>query len=147
MKDTGLNSGFMILQYTSAALVSENKGLCFPSSADSIPTSLGQEDHVSMGSIGGRKALRVIDNLEKILAIELLCAAQALDFRKPLKSSKVLADVHNTIREKIDFAEEDRIFSIDIEKAILLIKDREILSTAAIHSDSYSEYDNLFEAY
>ena len=79
MEDTGLNSGFMILQYTSAALVSENKGLCFPSSADSIPTSLGQEDHVSMGSIGGRKALRVIDNLEKVLAIELLCAAQAFD--------------------------------------------------------------------
>jgi histidine ammonia-lyase len=147
MKDTGLNSGFMILQYTSAALVSENKGLCFPSSADSIPTSLGQEDHVSMGSIGGRKALRVIDNLEKILAIELLCAAQALDFRKPLKSSEVLDDVHDTIREQIAFAEEDRIFSIDIEKAIQLIKDRALLETASFHSDSFSEYDNLFESY
>ncbi len=147
MKDTGLNSGFMILQYTSAALVSENKGLCFPSSADSIPTSLGQEDHVSMGSIGGRKALRVIDNLEKILAIELLCAAQALDFRKPLKSSEVLDDVHDTIREKIAFAEEDRIFSIDIEKAIVLIKKRKLLATVSYHCDSYSEHDNLFESY
>ena len=147
MEDTGLNSGFMILQYTSAALVSENKGLCFPSSADSIPTSLGQEDHVSMGSIGGRKALRVIDNLEKILAIELLCAAQAFDFRKPLKSSEVLDDVHDTIREKIDFATEDRIFSVDIEKAIQLIKERELLSTAAFHVDTYSEYDDLFESY
>jgi histidine ammonia-lyase len=147
MKDTGLNSGFMILQYTSAALVSENKGLCFPSSADSIPTSLGQEDHVSMGSIGGRKALRVIDNLEKILAIELLCAAQALDFRKPLKSSEVLDDVHDTIREKIAFAEEDRIFSIDIEKAIGLIKKRKLLTTVSYHCDSYSEHDNLFESY
>jgi histidine ammonia-lyase len=137
----------MILQYTSAALVSENKGLCFPSSADSIPTSLGQEDHVSMGSIGGRKALRVIDNLEKILAIELLCAAQAFDFRKPLKSSEVLDDVHDTIREKIDFATEDRIFSVDIEKAIQLIKERELLSTAAFHVDTYSEYDDLFESY
>jgi len=147
MEDTGLNSGFMILQYTSAALVSENKGLCFPSSADSIPTSLGQEDHVSMGSIGSRKALRVIDNLEKILAIELLCAAQAFDFRKPLKSSEVLDDVHDTIREKIDFAAEDRIFSLDIEHAIQLIKDRELLATVAFHCAAYSEHDDLFESY
>ena len=77
MQNTGINSGFMLPQYTSAALVSENKSLCYPSSADSIPTSLGQEDHVSMGSISGRKALKVIANLEQILAIELLCAAQA----------------------------------------------------------------------
>lgn len=147
MEETGLNSGFMILQYTSAALVSENKGLCFPSSADSIPTSLGQEDHVSMGSIGGRKALRVIDNLEKILAIELVCAAQAFDFRKPLKSSEVLDDIHDCVRAKIDFAEEDRIFSLDIEKAIDLIKERELTSTASYHCESFSEYDNLFESY
>jgi histidine ammonia-lyase len=147
MEDTGLNSGFMILQYTSAALVSENKGLCFPSSADSIPTSLGQEDHVSMGSIGSRKALKVVDNLEKILAIELLCAAQAFDFRKPLKSSEVLDDVHDMIREKIDFATEDRIFSYDIEEAIRLIKKRKLLSTVSFHCKEYSEYDNLFESY
>ncbi len=147
MEETGLNSGFMILQYTSAALVSENKGLCFPASADSIPTSLGQEDHVSMGSIGGRKALRVIDNLEKILAIEMLCAAQAFDFRKPLKSSEVLDDVHILIREKVDFATEDRIFSTDIKKAVKLIRDRELLSTTAFHFESYSEHDELFESY
>ena len=147
MEDTGLNSGFMILQYTSAALVSENKGMCFPSSADSIPTSLGQEDHVSMGSIGGRKALRVIDNLEKILAIEMLCAAQAFDFRKPLKSSEVLDDVHGLIREKIDFATEDRIFSTDIKKAVKLIRERELLSTTSFHFESYSEHDELFESY
>jgi histidine ammonia-lyase len=78
MKDVGLNSGFMIPQYTTAALVTENKTLCFPSSADSIPTSLGQEDHVSMGSISGRKLNRVLDNLEFILAIELLSACQAI---------------------------------------------------------------------
>jgi len=137
----------MILQYTSAALVSENKGLCFPSSADSIPTSLGQEDHVSMGSIGGRKALRVIDNLEKILAIELLCAAQAFDFRKPLKSSEILDDIHDTIREKIEFASEDRIFSVDIKKAVALIRERVLLSTTSFHCESYSEYDNLFESF
>jgi len=86
MKDVGLNSGFMIPQYTTAALVTENKTLCFPASADSIPTSLGQEDHVSMGSISGRKLNRVLDNLEYIMAIELLSAAQAIEFRKPLKS-------------------------------------------------------------
>ena len=147
LKDTGLNSGFMILQYTTAALASENKGLCFPASADSIPTSLGQEDHVSMGSIGGRKALRVINNLEKILAIELLCAAQAFDFRSPLKSSKTLSDVHELIRKQIDHATEDRIFSLDIEKAIEIIKNKELLEIVNKHANSFSDYDTLFENY
>ena len=147
MKETGLNSGFMILQYTAAALVSENKGLCFPSSADSIPTSLGQEDHVSMGSIGGRKALRVIKNLERILAIELLCAAQAFDFRKPLKSSRFLDSVHDYIRETIDYAEEDRIFSLDVEKAHKIISGRHLLKMTDLHYSEFSECDNLFEAY
>src|SRR5690606_32751627 len=87
IRDAGLNSGFMIPQYTTAALASENKSLCFPSSADSIPTSLGQEDHVSMGSISGRKLNKIIDHLEYIQAIELLYAAQAMDFRRPLRSS------------------------------------------------------------
>ena len=104
MKDTGTNSGFMIVQYTAAALASENKGLCFPSSADSIPTSMGQEDHVSMGSIGSRKALQVCHNVIKILATELLCAAQAFDFRKPLKSSAILDAVHSYIRKHIDLS-------------------------------------------
>jgi histidine ammonia-lyase len=147
LKDTGLNSGFMILQYTTAALVSENKGLCFPASADSIPTSLGQEDHVSMGSIGGRKALRVINNLEKILAIELLCAAQAFDFRSPLKSSKTLSEVHELIRKHIDHTTEDRIFSIDIEKAIELIKNKNLLAIINKHTKSFSDYHILFETY
>ena len=115
MNDTGINSGYMILQYTTAALASENKGLCFPSSADSIPTSLGQEDHVSMGSIGGRKALQVIGNVEKILAIELLTAAQAFEFRKPLKSGIYLEEVHNAVRERVAFASKDRVFADDIE--------------------------------
>ncbi len=147
LKETGLNSGFMILQYTAAALVSENKGLCFPASADSIPTSLGQEDHVSMGSIGGRKALRVIDNLEKILAIELLCAAQAFDFRKPLKSSKTLDEVHQLVRKYIDHTTEDRIFSLDIEKAITLVKNRDLLTIIKKNTTSFSEFDSLFEIY
>jgi len=88
MNNVGLNSGFMIPQYTTAALVTENKTLCFPASADSIPTSLGQEDHVSMGSISGRKLNQVLDNLEYILAIELMSACQAIEFRRPLKSSE-----------------------------------------------------------
>ena len=123
MKDVGLNSGFMIPQYTTAALVSENKTLCFPASADSIPTSLGQEDHVSMGSISGRKLSRVLDNLEFILAIELLSACQAIEFRRPHKSSEILELAHDYVREYVSFAEEDRIFAEDINKVAGLIKD------------------------
>ncbi|MEO9512177.1 MAG: histidine ammonia-lyase [Flavobacteriaceae bacterium] len=127
MEDTGINSGYMILQYTSAALASENKGLCFPASADSIPTSLGQEDHVSMGSISGRKALRIIDNVEKIQAIELLTAAQAFEFRKPLKSGILLDEIHKFIRTKVSFAKNDRVFSDDIELGIEIIQKGEII--------------------
>jgi len=116
MKNVGLNSGFMIPQYTTAALVTENKTLCFPASADSIPTSLGQEDHVSMGSISGRKLSQVIDNLEYILAIELLSAAQAIEFRRPLKSSNILEFAHSYVRDYVSFANEDRIFALDVEK-------------------------------
>lgn len=123
MKDVGLNSGFMIPQYTTAALVSENKTLCYPSSADSIPTSLGQEDHVSMGSISGRKLCRVLDNLEYILAIELLSACQAIEFRRPLKSSELLEFAHGLVREFVSFAEEDRIFAEDINQVAGIIKD------------------------
>ena len=129
MKDTGINSGYMILQYTTAALASENKGLCFPSSADSIPTSLGQEDHVSMGSISGRKALQVIGNVKKILAIELLTAAQAFEFRKPMKSGIFLDEIHKEIRKKVSFAEKDRVFADDIELGIQMIEDELILSS------------------
>lgn len=122
MKDVGLNSGFMIPQYTTAALVTENKTLCYPSSADSIPTSLGQEDHVSMGSISGRKLNRVLDNLEFIMAIELLSACQAIEFRRPLKSSELLEYAHSYVREFVSFAEEDRIFAEDINKVAGIIK-------------------------
>jgi histidine ammonia-lyase len=114
MKNVGLNSGFMIPQYTTAALVTENKTLCFPASADSIPTSLGQEDHVSMGSISGRKLHQVLNNLEFILSIELMSACQAIEFRRPHKSSDILEFAHDYVREFISFAEEDRIFGDDI---------------------------------
>lgn len=127
MEDTGINSGYMILQYTTAALASENKGLCFPSSADSIPTSMGQEDHVSMGSIGARKALRVLGNLEKILAIELLTATQAFEFRKPLKSGILLDEVHKEVRKKVAFAKKDRVFADDIEQGIELVQKQTII--------------------
>ncbi|MEA1784831.1 histidine ammonia-lyase [Arenibacter sp. GZD96] len=129
MAETGINSGYMILQYTTAALASENKGLCFPSSADSIPTSLGQEDHVSMGSISGRKALQVLGNVEKILAIELLTAAQAFEFRKPLKSGIFLEEIHKEIRKKVAFAAEDRVFADDIAIGITMIQDHTLLKT------------------
>jgi histidine ammonia-lyase len=127
MKHTGLNSGFMIMQYTTAALVSENKSLCFPASADSIPTSLGQEDHVSMGSISARKTLQIVNNLEKILAIELITAAQGFDFRRPLKSGILVDEAHKLIRSHITFADSDRIFSDDIVKAIVLIQSKELI--------------------
>ena len=130
MRETGLNSGFMIPQYTTAALVSENKSLCFPASADSIPTSLGQEDHVSMGSISARKALTITANLEKILGIELLCAAQGFDFRKPLKSGAVINACHKMVREKIPFAESDHILSDEMNKAIELVKSGKLVKTA-----------------
>ena len=145
MKKAGLNSAFMMLQYTTAALASENKGLCFPASADSIPTSLGQEDHVSMGSISGRKALQVLENVEKILAIELICAAQSFDYHKPLKSSPVLESVHAFIRTKISHAEKDRVFAKDIDKAIAIIESRSILAVAAQQSDFKTDFNNLFE--
>ncbi len=127
MDNIGLNSGFMIPQYATAALVTENKTLCFPSSADSIPTSLGQEDHVSMGSISGRKLNTVISNLEQILAIELLNAAQALDFRRPLQSSRIVEEIHALVRSKVSFATEDRIFAEDIEKVHQLIHSCEFI--------------------
>ncbi|MFC0776226.1 histidine ammonia-lyase [Terrimonas alba] len=123
MKNVGLNSGFMIPQYTTAALVTENKTLCFPASADSIPTSLGQEDHVSMGSISGRKLNKVLDNLEFILAIELLSASQAIEFRRPHKSSEILEFAHDYVRRHVGFAEEDRIFAEDINKIKNIISD------------------------
>jgi histidine ammonia-lyase len=127
IKESGLNSGFMITQYCSAALVSENKSKCYPASADSIPTSMGQEDHVSMGSISARKTLEIIDNLEKILAIELLCAAQAFDFRKPLKSSKTLESCHNYIRQTIPHIQNDVILSEYIEKSLEILRSKKLI--------------------
>lgn len=117
----GLNSGFMIPQYTTAALVTENKSLCFPPSADSIPTSLGQEDHVSMGSISGRQFNQILGNLEKILAIELMYGAQALEFRRPNTFSDIIEENFRIIREKVAKLEDDRILKEDINAMIALV--------------------------
>ena len=120
----GLNSGFMITQYTSAALVSENKSLCFPSSADSIPTGMGQEDHVSMGSISGRKCLEVIYNLEKIIAVELINSAQSLEYRRPNNFSKPVEEALGLIRKTIKKLDQDKVLSEDINLIVKLIKNR-----------------------
>ncbi len=146
MEAAGLDSGFMILQYTTAALASENKGLCFPASADSIPTSMGQEDHVSMGSISGRRANQICENVEKIVAIELMCAAQALDFRRPLKTGSVLESVHSEIRKHVKFASEDRIFGDDIEKMVELVQEGK-LNELITSIEKESAYPELFETY
>ena len=152
MRETGLNSGFMIPQYTTAALVSENKSLCFPASADSIPTSLGQEDHVSMGSISARKCLMIIDNLEKIQGIELFCAAQGFDFRKPLKSSMILEACHDLVREQIPFAESDHVMSEEMSKAIAMVKNKSLVKcSGAVASrqdvNLKNEQDEFFGIY
>ena len=123
----GLNSGFMIPQYTTAALVTENKSLCFPPSADSIPTSLGQEDHVSMGSISSRKFNQILENLEKIIAIELMYAAQALEFRRPSTFSQIVEKNFRIIRNKVAKLEEDRILKDDINAMIDLVRTKSFL--------------------
>jgi len=152
IENAGLNSGFMIPQYTTAALVTENKTLCFPASADSVPTSLGQEDHVSMGSISGRKLHQVIGNLEYILAIELLYAAQAVDFRRPLQSGPILEACHRFTREQVSFAKKDRVFAYDIQALHTIITNQSLVRVAnevalqhqltlnGIHHDQFGLY-------
>ena len=116
----------MIAQYTSASIVSENKVLCHPASVDSIPTSANQEDHNSMGSIAAQKAWKVVNNLQTVLAIELLCAAQGIDFLRPLKSSERLEQVMEKIRNVVPFATTDRILHADIQKMIDLVSSGEL---------------------
>jgi histidine ammonia-lyase len=117
VKEPGLHSGLMIPQYTAAGIVSQNKQLCTPASIDSIVSSNGQEDHVSMGANAATKCLRVIENVERILAIELLTATQALEFRRPAVSAPVLEALHRHFRRKVPFIEIDRILSEDIERS------------------------------
>ncbi len=118
----GLNSGFMIPQYTAASIVSQNKGLCWPASCDSIPSSQGQEDHVSMGSNAATKLIRVVDNTERVLAIELFNAAQAIEFRRPLKTSPKLETFVEQVREAgIPFVENDEVMYPIIDRAVKFV--------------------------
>ena len=118
----GLNSGFMIPQYTAASIVSQSKGLCMPASADSIPSSQGQEDHVSMGANAATKLVRVVVNTERVLAIELFNAAQALEFRRPLRSSWAIEKIFAGYRKVVPFIEDDRYMHPLIEKSIEFIR-------------------------
>lgn len=121
----GLNSGFMIPQYTAASIVSQNKGLCWPASCDSIPSSQGQEDHVSMGSNSATKLVRVLDNVEEVLGIELLNAVQALEFRRPAKTSPVLEGIINDYRSQVPFVDSDSYLHPLIEKSVLFLRNED----------------------
>jgi histidine ammonia-lyase len=118
----GLNSGFMIPQYTAASIVSQNKQLSTPTSVDSIPSSNEQEDHVSMGANGATRLLRIADNLEKLIAIELFTAVQALDFRRPLRSSKYIEEFVAAYREKVPFIKNDKLMYTEIAKSVEFIR-------------------------
>ena len=118
----GLNSGFMIPQYTAASIVSQSKGLCMPASADSIPSSQGQEDHVSMGANAATKLVRVVENTERVLAIELFNAAQALEFRRPLRSSWEIEKIHAKYRKAVPFIDDDTYMHPLIEKTVDFIR-------------------------
>lgn len=118
----GLNSGFMIPQYTAASIVSQNKQLSTPASVDTIESSNGQEDHVSMGANAATKTYRIVENLQRILGIEMLNAAQAIEFRRPAKSSELIEKILKDYRNQIDFITEDKLMSTQIEKSISFIK-------------------------
>jgi len=123
----GLNSGFMIPQYTAASIVSQNKGLCWPASCDSIPSSQGQEDHVSMGSNSATKLVRIVDNVETVLAIELFNAAQALEFRRPAKSSPVIERIFKDYRKVVPFIDNDTVMQPLIAKSVQFIRQEQYL--------------------
>lgn len=129
--DSGLNSGFMLIQYTGASLVSECKSLAHPASVDSIPSSAGQEDHVSMGMTAARHARSIVDNAEIVLALEALAAAQALDLRLPLRAGPAARAAHAAIRERVPFVEHDREFGADIDAAIDLVRTGRLADAAA----------------
>lgn len=118
----GLNSGFMIPQYTAASIVSQNKQLCTPTSVDSIPSSNEQEDHVSMGANGATRLLRVAENLERLIAIELFTAVQALEFRRPLRSSKYIEEIVAAYRKRVPFIKNDKLMYDEIARSIEFVR-------------------------
>ena len=121
----GVNSGFMIPQYTAASIVSQSKGLCWPASCDSIPSSQGQEDHVSMGSNAATKLWKVVQNTERVLAIELMNAAQALEFRRPLLSSKPIEAMFAAYRKVVPFVDNDTVMFPHIASSVKFLQDNE----------------------
>jgi len=125
--DKGIHSGFMSVQYTAAALASENKVMAHPASVDSIPTSANFEDFVSMGSIAARKAMKILGNVEHIVAIELLCAAQGAEFRGPQKLGRGTSAAYSLIRERVPLLKEDRVLAKDIETAAELVRSGELV--------------------
>jgi len=127
VKEGGLNSGFMMIHVTAAALVSENKVLCHPGSIDTIPTSAGQEDHVSMGGWCARKCLQVVDNVEKVLAIELISACQALELQKPLLPTERIQKIMEYVRKIVPFMAKDFSLSEYVEALSLEIKNGNIM--------------------
>ncbi|MCX2741544.1 histidine ammonia-lyase [Pontibacter anaerobius] len=120
--EPGLNSGFMISQYTAASIVSQSKQLCTPASVDTIPSSHNQEDHVSMGANAATKAYQVVHNTERVLAIELMNAAQAMDFRRPLQTSEPLEQLVKVYREQVPFVSTDRVLHHDIKQSISFLR-------------------------
>lgn len=130
--DPGRRSGFMLAQYTAAALVTENRTMCFPASADSIPTSAGQEDHVSMGATAARKAAAVVTNAERVIAIEALTAVQGLDLRVPLEPAQATAAARALVRDVSPYLDEDRSLAPDIEAVRALVTSGTLADVAAI---------------
>jgi len=128
--ESGLNSGFMLVQYTAASLVSESKSLAHPASVDSIPSSAGQEDHVSMGMTAARHAREVVSNAETVVALEALGAAQALDLRTPLEPGPATRAVRQALRAAVGFFDEDREFGPDIAAAIALVRSSALTAAA-----------------
>ncbi len=126
-KKGGLHSGLMIAQYTAASLVSENKTLSHPASVDSIPTSANQEDHNSMGSIAARKCYQILKNVQTVIAIELLSAAQGIEFLKPLKCGLGTSEAYKQIRKVVPPLEQDRELHLDIQKVLEIVKNGSLL--------------------
>eukprot|EP00818_Percolomonas_sp_WS_P009481 CAMPEP_0117439394 /NCGR_PEP_ID=MMETSP0759-20121206/2543_1 /TAXON_ID=63605 /ORGANISM="Percolomonas cosmopolitus, Strain WS" /LENGTH=579 /DNA_ID=CAMNT_0005231109 /DNA_START=44 /DNA_END=1783 /DNA_ORIENTATION=- len=139
VRQGGLNSGFMLVHCTAAALTSENKVLVHPASSDTLPTSANKEDHVSMSAYAARKALTVVENVEHVLACELMAACQALDLRRPLRTTPVLEEIYNTVREKVEPIVKDRYLAPDIEAIRDLIRDGAIWKIMKKHFSNLTQ--------
>ncbi|CAB4038482.1 histidine ammonia-lyase, partial [Paramuricea clavata] len=137
VENGGLNSGYMVAHYTAASLVSENKVLCHPSSVDSLSTSAGTEDHVSMGGFSARKAVKVVENVEKVLAVELLAACQAIDLLRPLTTTEPLEAVYALVRSHVRTWDKDRRMAPDIDKVTELLRSEKVWQVVSPFIDSY----------